>query len=67
MKYPSVGVLYLDGHSAGCKYRRNKKPIIFRYGIVSKSSLAPFLFSPLVVTGKKAILLLELIMNAIRR
>ena len=66
MDYPSACRLYLDGHSAGCIERPIKGPIIFRYGIVSESSIAPFLFSPLVVTGKKAILLLELIMNAIR-
>ena len=32
-------------------------PITFRHGIVSESSMAPFLFSPLVVTGEKALLL----------
>ena len=67
MDYPSACVLHLDGHFAGCIYRPSEKPIIFRHGVVSKSSLAPFLFSPLIVTGKKAILLLELIMNATRR
>ena len=66
MDYPSACVLYLDGHCAGSIYRPSEKPIIFRHGVVSQSSQAPFLFSPLVVTGKKAILLLELIMNATR-
>ena len=43
----------------------SEKPVKFRHGVVSNSSFAPFLFSPLVVTGKKAILLLELIMNGL--
>ena len=66
MDYPSACLLYLDGHFAGSIFRRNAKPIVFRHGLVSELSIAPFLFNPLVVTGKKAILLLELIMNAIR-
>ena len=66
MDYPSACLLYLDGHSAGCIFRRDTKPVVFRHGLVSELSIAPFLFNPLVVTGKKAILLLELIMNANR-
>jgi hypothetical protein len=68
MEYPSVCELYLDGHDAGWILRRraNAKPIVFQYGDVSESSQAPFLFSPLVVTGEKAILHLELIMDATR-
>ena len=65
MDYPSACKLCLDGHYAGCIFRLSEKPVKFRHGVVSNSSFAPFLFSPLVVTGKKAILLLELIMNGL--
>ena len=66
MEYPSGGVLYLDGHHAVSIPRQSEKPINVRYRPVSESSKAPFLFSPLVVTGEKPILLLELIMDANR-
>jgi hypothetical protein len=66
--YPSACELYLDGHDAKLisRPREYAKPIVFRYSSVSESSRAPFLFSPLVVTGEKAILHLELIMDATR-
>ena len=57
-------MLYLDGHCARLALRRNAKPMTYQH-IVSESSYIPFLFSPLVVTGEKALLLpayLELIM-----
>ena len=71
MEYPSACELYLDGHRAGLHSRRSHNPrlITIRYGNVSDSSSAPFLFSPLVVTGEKALLLpayLELILDATR-
>ena len=68
-EYPSGGMLYLDGHYARMVFRRNEKPIIFRHSLVSESSYVPFLFSPLVVTGEKALpayYLVELIMDATR-
>ena len=56
IKYPSGCDLYLDGHHAQCAIRQDADvgPIVFKYVTVSESSLAPLLFSPLVVTGEKA-------------
>jgi hypothetical protein len=58
-EYPTVGDLYLDGHLARGFVRKshNAQLIKFRHGRVSESSLAPFLFSKLVITGKEALLL----------
>ena len=72
MEYPSKGKLYLDGHPIESRHRRSEKttPIKFQYASISESSRVPYLFSPLVVTGEKALLLpgyLELIvMDATR-
>jgi hypothetical protein len=69
IEYPSGGTLYVDGHLTISVPRRDARPIVFRYAEVSQSSLASFLFSPLVVTGEKAFALfalLELIMDSAR-
>ena len=63
--------LYLDGQYAVMKRRQihSAELIRFRRCWVSESSLAPFLFSKLVITGEKALLrpaYLELITNASR-
>jgi hypothetical protein len=50
LKYPSGGMLYLDGHPARSILRRNVNPVTFKHTVISDSSLVPFLFSPLVVT-----------------
>lgn len=48
------GKLYLDGHYAGSRRRLlgSANPTIYQYINISESSCAPFLFSPLVVTGE---------------
>jgi hypothetical protein len=56
-EYPSAGSLYLDGHYASIVVRLDAEPMIIQDCFVSDSSSAPFLFSPLVVTGAKAFLL----------
>ena len=71
VEYPTLGRLYLDGHSAVYKRRQSHdtKSCTFRYAIFSESSRVPFLFSALDVTGEKKALLaayLELIRDAIR-
>ena len=57
--YRSAGDLYLDGHHARrfTRESHNKKHTEFKHCRVSDSSLAPFLFSKLVITGEEALLL----------
>lgn len=53
--FTSACDLYLDGRPAESFLRRRTEtqPIVIENGIVSESSSAPFVFSPLVVTGEK--------------
>lgn len=61
VRFPSVCDLYLDGRLAeSCSRSRGEsETIIIEHAIVSESSSAPFLFSPIVITGKKKGLLLS--------
>ena len=61
VRFPSACDLYLDGRFADsfCRSRRDIEPIVIEHAIVSESSSAPFMFSPLVVTGEKKALLLS--------
>ena len=67
--FTSACELHLDGHRTQkiLRGRGDHEPIVIEHGTVSESSSAPFIFSPLVVTGEeKAPLLpayLELIME----
>ena len=70
--FPSACELYLDGRLADsfCCLRGDSGPVVIEHAMISESSFAPFIFSPLVVTGEKALLLLsaylELKMDATR-
>ena len=69
MEYPCNGTLYLDGHFVKAAPRLHAVPMIFGDFSTSESSCVPFLFSPLVVTGEKALLLpadLEMMVDATR-
>ena len=56
-EYPSVADLYLDGNRSKSYVRRSAepKPMTMMHGVVSETSSAPFIFSPLDVTGGKEV------------
>ena len=57
VNYPTACNLYLDGHHVDSFMRRTRErvPLTIEQGIISESSSAPFIFSPLDVTGEKAL------------